>query len=96
MVILTIITERKQAEEDLRLAKEAVEAAKNLRYYCRPRNRGTVGCRRVEGLSDGPNGGGRITISCGIAEILPQDDDLDQLIKRADQALYAAKNTGHR
>ena len=35
-----------------------------------------------------------VTISSGIAELLPQNDSLDALIHRADIALYQAKNEG--
>lgn len=35
-----------------------------------------------------------VTISAGVAEILPGEDTLDHLIRRADQALYAARNMG--
>ena len=35
-----------------------------------------------------------VTISSGIAELLPQDDTLSALIHRADVALYQAKNAG--
>jgi diguanylate cyclase (GGDEF)-like protein/PAS domain S-box-containing protein len=36
----------------------------------------------------------RLTISAGVAELLPDEDTLDRLILRADQALYAAKAAG--
>ncbi|HYR27132.1 MAG TPA: GGDEF domain-containing protein, partial [Thermoanaerobaculia bacterium] len=36
----------------------------------------------------------RVTISSGIAELLPADDTLDALIHRADMALYEAKQSG--
>jgi diguanylate cyclase (GGDEF)-like protein/PAS domain S-box-containing protein len=36
----------------------------------------------------------RVTISIGIAELIPHADDLHSLINRADQALYIAKNSG--
>ncbi|HEX7111385.1 MAG TPA: diguanylate cyclase [Mizugakiibacter sp.] len=36
----------------------------------------------------------RVTISGGVAEILPGDDTLDRLVRRADEALYAAKRAG--
>lgn len=41
-------------------------------------------------------GGGEIgvTISAGVAEMLPDEDTLDHLIQRADQALYMAKDAG--
>jgi len=36
----------------------------------------------------------KITISCGVAELLSPDDTLDQIVRRADDALYAAKRQG--
>ena len=39
-------------------------------------------------------GGVNVTISVGIADILPEEDTLDRLIQRADKALYAAKEAG--
>jgi diguanylate cyclase (GGDEF)-like protein/PAS domain S-box-containing protein len=36
----------------------------------------------------------RVTMSAGIAEVLSQEDTLDRLIQRADQALYVAKEAG--
>jgi diguanylate cyclase (GGDEF)-like protein len=35
-----------------------------------------------------------VTTSVGVAQLLPEDDNLEALIGRADQALYAAKNSG--
>lgn len=35
-----------------------------------------------------------ITVSLGVSSILPEDNTFDQLFKRADEALYQAKNTG--
>ncbi len=35
-----------------------------------------------------------VTISIGVAEMLPQGDTLERLIQRADEALYDAKNAG--
>jgi two-component system cell cycle response regulator len=35
-----------------------------------------------------------VTVSIGVAELGPEDDGGDQLLARADQALYAAKGTG--
>lgn len=35
-----------------------------------------------------------VTISAGAAELLPQEDTLDHMIRRADQALYRAKDSG--
>jgi diguanylate cyclase (GGDEF)-like protein len=35
-----------------------------------------------------------VTISSGIAELLPADDTLGALIHRADMALYQAKESG--
>jgi diguanylate cyclase (GGDEF)-like protein/PAS domain S-box-containing protein len=43
---------------------------------------------------DTDTGNVRVTISAGIAEVLSQEDTLDRLIQRADQALYAAKEAG--
>ena len=36
----------------------------------------------------------KITISVGVADILPEEDSLDEIIRRADKALYAAKRAG--
>lgn len=36
----------------------------------------------------------RVTVSIGIAVILPSDQTLDDIFKRADDALYTAKNSG--
>ncbi len=36
----------------------------------------------------------QVTVSCGVAEQLDQDVNLDDLIRRADQALYTAKHEG--
>jgi diguanylate cyclase (GGDEF)-like protein len=36
----------------------------------------------------------RVTTSLGVAELLPEDDSADELFKRADRALYAAKRRG--
>lgn len=46
-------------------------------------------CREIAGDRDVS-----VTISAGIAEILPGEDTLDRLIQRADQALYDAKKAG--
>lgn len=35
-----------------------------------------------------------ITISCGVAELSSPDDTLDQIVRRADEALYSAKRQG--
>jgi diguanylate cyclase (GGDEF)-like protein len=37
---------------------------------------------------------GLITLSAGITELLPSDEQVDQVIERADQALYLAKDRG--
>lgn len=36
----------------------------------------------------------RITISCGVSQFLPQETGIDETLKRADEALYEAKNSG--
>ncbi len=36
----------------------------------------------------------RVTISVGVAAVLPDDDDAATMIARADAALYCAKNAG--
>jgi diguanylate cyclase (GGDEF)-like protein len=36
----------------------------------------------------------RITISCGVSQYRPEDVYVEHVIKRADQALYAAKTSG--
>ena len=41
-----------------------------------------------------PNGAARCTFSAGIAPITPDTHSLDDTIKRADEALYAAKRAG--
>ncbi|SFN22869.1 GGDEF domain-containing protein, partial [Nitrosomonas communis] len=35
-----------------------------------------------------------VTVSVGVAEMMTNEDNLDRLIQRADQALYSAKNAG--
>ena len=47
----------------------------------------------AQGIDTG-NGRVNVTVSAGIAEVLSEDDALDGLIRRADQALYAAKDAG--
>ena len=42
----------------------------------------------------GPHGPISITVSVGVAELKPADDNLDRLLARADGALYAAKTGG--
>lgn len=42
----------------------------------------------------GGNAGLRLTISCGVAELRPDDGTVDSLVLRADRALYAAKRAG--
>lgn len=39
-------------------------------------------------------GDGEVTVSAGVAEMLPSDDSLERIIRRADEALYEAKRTG--
>ena len=62
-------------------SEEAFAAAEHIRQ-------GIAECR---GMASEP--GLTVTVSVGIAEILP-NETLRQLIARADQALYAAKNAG--
>ena len=35
-----------------------------------------------------------VTVSFGVAELSPQDNDLSEMLKRADEALYEAKGAG--
>jgi diguanylate cyclase (GGDEF)-like protein len=42
----------------------------------------------------GGHGGLRLTVSCGVAELRAEDETVDQLVLRADHALYAAKRAG--
>lgn len=42
----------------------------------------------------GDQGPLRITVSIGVSSARPEDKGLDQTLRRADQALYAAKNSG--
>jgi len=63
-------------------AHDALAAAENIRA-CVAAYRESAGDSELS-----------VTISAGIAEILPGDDVLDHLIKHADQALYAAKHAG--
>jgi diguanylate cyclase (GGDEF)-like protein len=42
----------------------------------------------------GGHGGLRLTVSCGVAELRAGDETVDQLVLRADHALYAAKRAG--
>lgn len=35
-----------------------------------------------------------VTVSIGIADVLPQEGTLDQFVKHADEALYKAKEAG--
>jgi diguanylate cyclase (GGDEF)-like protein len=43
-----------------------------------------------------PKGDASVTISIGIAETIlkPQDESVDKVIRRADEAMYAAKQAG--
>jgi diguanylate cyclase (GGDEF)-like protein len=63
-------------------AREALAAAENIREQ-------VAACQEIGTCNDA-----RITISVGIASILPGEDSLNRLIQRADQALYSAKNAG--
>lgn len=63
-------------------ANEALAAAENIRER-------VAACRETDLCKLA-----RITISAGIADMLPEDDSLNRLIQRADQALYAAKHSG--
>jgi two-component system cell cycle response regulator len=36
----------------------------------------------------------RVTMSGGVATVIPPEDNLDALLKRADEALYRAKSSG--
>jgi len=36
----------------------------------------------------------RLTVSCGVASLIPEIKDKESLIKKADDALYRAKNEG--
>lgn len=52
---------------------------------------------RAQIAADGVDAGTEhvgVTVSAGVAEMLPRKDTLDQLIRRADQALYRAKDGG--
>ena len=35
-----------------------------------------------------------VTISIGVAQVLPEDSGMESIIKRADEALYVAKGKG--
>jgi len=63
-------------------AQEALAAAENIRERI-------AACREI---ADGEEVS--VTISAGAAARLPDEDTLDRLIQRADEALYAAKSAG--
>jgi diguanylate cyclase (GGDEF)-like protein len=63
-------------------ASEGLAAAENLRARI-------AACREIDGAAPVD-----LTISVGVAETNPGDDSLDGVIKRADEALYAAKKAG--
>lgn len=63
-------------------ATEALAAAEHLREN-------VAACRDIDGDENL-----RVTISVGVAPMLPGDDTLDRLIQRADEALYEAKHAG--
>jgi diguanylate cyclase (GGDEF)-like protein len=49
----------------------------------------------VHGIAiPGANGAARVSMSCGVTAISRQDRTLDQIVRRADVALYAAKSGG--
>jgi two-component system, cell cycle response regulator len=48
----------------------------------------------AEPFRGGPLGGVEVTASVGVATLEPRDQGLDDLVKRADQALYVAKRQG--
>ncbi|MNQ67497.1 putative diguanylate cyclase YdaM [compost metagenome] len=61
---------------------EAAEVAERIRLE--------VARLRIEGVpEDHP-----IRVSIGCAQYRPQDDNLGELIRRADEAMYKAKQTG--
>lgn len=61
--------------------KKAVNAAGKLRAQ--------VEAHRFQDV-----GGGKITISIGVTEFHPEDMSMDDMVKRADEALYKAKREG--
>ena len=61
---------------------EALAAAEHLREEI------SISCGIAEGKKT------IVTVSVGIAEMMINEDNLDCLIQRADQALYTAKNAG--
>jgi diguanylate cyclase (GGDEF)-like protein len=63
-------------------ATEGLAAAENLRAR-------VAACREFEGV--GPL---QLTVSIGVAEVMPGDDTLESVIRRADEALYEAKKAG--
>lgn len=50
--------------------------------------------RRAVAAEAGGEGAPRLTISAGVAAMTPEDPDLDAAIRRADRALYTAKEDG--
>lgn len=65
----------------------------NCRHAAIPAERLRERIHAVE-FDDGEGGTFSITVSIGIAEFLPGEIDSDELIKRADAALYQAKTQG--
>src|SRR5262249_15618334 len=65
----------KAAQAEARLTQLLAQIADNSYDYEADGNKGTV----------------RFTVSCGVTELAPGDDDAE-LVKRADEALYEAKH----
>ncbi|MGZ5071661.1 MAG: GGDEF domain-containing protein [Usitatibacter sp.] len=63
-------------------AHEGLAAAENIR-------RRIAACRGIAGTTEV-----EVTVSAGVAEMLPGDDSIDRVIRRADEALYEAKKAG--
>ncbi|GHC00088.1 GGDEF domain-containing protein [Thermomonas carbonis] len=53
-------------------------------------------CERVRGadIVHAASSEGRMTVSIGVASVLPGDEDAEQMLRRADAALYRAKAAG--